>query len=58
MLETGVVATGFINSRTAWFTVLDHAHDTGKFELAAKASKELERLGVKVRFTKKRGARP
>ncbi len=37
-------------SPTAWFAVLDCARNKQDFELAAKAVRELKRLGVTVRF--------
>ena len=39
-----------VNSPTAWFAALDRARRTSDFELAAKALKELRRLGVCVKF--------
>jgi hypothetical protein len=33
-----------------WFAVLEGARNTGDFELAAKAKRELARLGVDVRY--------
>jgi hypothetical protein len=40
-----------IDSPTAWFAALDRARLTDDYELAARAKRELERLGVRVRFT-------
>jgi len=37
-------------SATAWFAVLEAALDRGDVERAAQARRELERLGVRVRF--------
>lgn len=34
----------------AWFVVLERARRTNNFELAARARRELERLGVKVTY--------
>ncbi len=45
------------NSTTAWFAVLERARDADDYELAAKAVRELARLGVRVRFVGKDGAR-
>jgi hypothetical protein len=45
-----------------WFVILEEARSKGDFELAAKAQRELGRLGVRVRYghsaktTKARGA--
>jgi hypothetical protein len=36
---------------TAWFVTLERARRTQDFELAARAERELQRLGVKVRYT-------
>lgn len=33
-----------------WFAVLDMARERGEFDRAAKAQRELKRLGVVVRF--------
>lgn len=38
------------DSSTAWFAVLEHARRTNNFELAARAQRELRRLGVDVKF--------
>jgi hypothetical protein len=35
---------------TAWFAVLERARHTHDFESAARAKRELERLGVKVKY--------
>ncbi len=40
------------DSPAAWFVVLDRARLDNDFELAAKAQRELRRLGVKVTFTR------
>lgn len=42
--------TNVSDSPTAWFAVLERARLDGDFELAAKAQRELNRLGVTVRF--------
>lgn len=39
-----------IDSPTTWFAVLERALRTGDFDLAARAKRELERLGVTVTF--------
>jgi hypothetical protein len=44
-------------SPVAWFAVLERARETEDFEAAAEAVQQLERLGVKVKFRKPRGAR-
>lgn len=36
---------------TAWFAVLERAINTGNLELAAKAQRQLRRLGVTVEFS-------
>jgi len=41
-------------SPTAWFAALERARDTNDFELAAQAVRELKRLGVTVRFHRRR----
>jgi hypothetical protein len=35
---------------TAWFAVLEGARNRGDYELAAKAQRQLKRLGVNVHF--------
>lgn len=42
------------DSPTAWFAVLERARFADDYALAAKAQRELERLGVRVRFVKPR----
>ena len=44
------------DSPVAWFAVLDRARQTSDFELASKAKRELERLGVKVTYSPARKA--
>jgi len=39
------------NSPVAWFVVLERAREQGDFERAAKAQRELRRLGVIVRLS-------
>lgn len=49
-----------IDSPTAWFAVLERARRTEDYELAARAKRELDRLGVSVKFHRrdsKRGER-
>lgn len=38
------------DSPTAWFVVLERARESCNFALAARAQRELERLGVKVSY--------
>jgi len=38
------------NSPAAWFCVLEIARERGNFEQAAKATRELKRLGVDVKY--------
>ena len=38
------------DSPAAWFAVLERARQTNDFELAVRARRELERLGVKVTY--------
>lgn len=47
------------DSPLAWFVVLDNARETNDFRRAAAAQRELERLGVVVRYVgnQKKGAR-
>ena len=40
------------NKPVAWFFVLERARQTHDFELAARAKRELERLGVTVKYRK------
>ena len=40
-----------------WFLILERAAERGDFEAAAQAQKELERLGVTVRFVQRRATR-
>jgi len=35
---------------TYWFAILDQARDRGDFQAAARAERELQRLGVRVTF--------
>jgi hypothetical protein len=42
---------------TAWFAVLEQSLNDGDVHRAAKATRELERLGVTVRFRRRREAR-
>lgn len=44
--------TEVIDSPTAWFAALERARLNGDRELAIRAIRELERLGVFVRFEK------
>lgn len=41
-------------SPTAWFAVLERARRTGDYVLAAQAQRELDRLGVVVKYPAKR----
>lgn len=41
----------FQDSPVIWFTILEAARKQGNFTQAAKAQKELERLGVQVSFS-------
>lgn len=43
----------FQNCPVVWFTLLETARKQGDFAKAAKAQKELERLGVQVSFMAK-----
>lgn len=45
------------DSPTAWFVVLERARQADDFEAAARARRELERLGVRVTYPR-RGRRP
>jgi len=47
----------FADSRVAWFVCLERAKADNNFEQAAMAKRELERLGVKVRYRKRAGQR-
>lgn len=38
------------SSATAWFAVLERARRTDDYDLAARAQRELKRLGVHVKF--------
>jgi hypothetical protein len=40
------------DSPVVWFAVLERARQSNDFETAAKARQELERLGVKVKYTR------
>jgi hypothetical protein len=42
---------------TAWFAVLERALDEGDVQRAAQAERELQRLGVDVRFRRKAASR-
>jgi hypothetical protein len=41
-----------------WFAVLDRAVERGDHATAAEAQRELDRLGVKVRYGRLRGVKP
>lgn len=47
-----------IDSPTAWFAMLERARRVEDYELAAKAKRELERLGVKVKWGQPRQVVP
>jgi hypothetical protein len=38
-----------------WFSLMESAAGRGDFDAAARAKRELERLGVRVVFTRRRG---
>lgn len=42
--------TRFNDSPAAWFVMLEIARKRGDFEQAARAQRELKRLGVEVRY--------
>lgn len=42
----------FQNSPVAWFAVLERARYDNNYDLAARARRELERLGVVVKYHK------
>ena len=42
------------NCPTAWFCALERAREIGDFARAAEAQRQLKRLGVRVRFTRRR----
>jgi hypothetical protein len=46
----------FANSRVAWFVCLERAKADNDFERAAQAKRELQRLGVEVRYKKGKSA--
>ena len=46
-----------INSPTAWFAMLERARKTQDYQLADRAKRELERLGVRVVFSTPRHPR-
>lgn len=56
MCEKKLTSRDYRDSPVAWFVVLERAREDGEFELAAKARRELERLGVEVRYHKREGA--
>jgi hypothetical protein len=43
----------FANSRVAWFVCLERAKADNDFERATQAKRELQRLGVEVRYRKR-----
>ena len=45
-----------IDSPTAWFAALERARRTEDYELAARAKRELARLGVTVKWGRPRAA--
>ena len=49
-MTTQQTQTDWRDSPTAWFAVLERAHQDGDHERAAEAIRELRRLGVAVRF--------
>lgn len=46
-------ASDFRDSPVAWFVVLERARAGADFERAAMAQRELRRLGVVIRYTKR-----
>ena len=48
----------FQDSAVVWFTILETARKQGNFTQAAKAQKELERLGVQISFNTEGQERP
>jgi hypothetical protein len=44
----------FHNSTVAWFVALEKAREDHDFERAAEAKRQLERLGVIVKYRRKR----
>lgn len=40
------------NSPVAWFVIMERAIEDGDFDLAAKAKRELDRLGIIVKYRK------
>jgi len=50
----GAIANNIKDSPIAWFYMLEDARRRNDFERAAKAKQELERLGVRVEYTKSR----
>ncbi|HKI30275.1 MAG TPA: hypothetical protein VKA46_00185 [Gemmataceae bacterium] len=56
----GAAASGALRAPEAaadhpvyWFVVMEDAKDRGDFETAARAKRELERLGVFIRYTRR-----
>lgn len=52
-----VVEIDYRNSPVAWFSVLERARLDNDFELAAKAKRELARLGVAVSYKRNQSPR-
>ena len=48
----------FANSASAWFLVLDRARHERDFTTAAEAQEQLKRLGVSVKFHRRKVPQP
>jgi hypothetical protein len=47
--------TDATDSPTAWFAAMERARQTDNYELAARAERELKRLGVTVNWARRAG---
>ena len=50
MNDKRISKTKYVDSPVAWFAVLERARQDSNFQLAAKATQELGRLGVIVKY--------
>lgn len=54
----GVTGAPVTEMPAYWFCLMESGRESGDFDLAARAKRELERLGVLVTYRRPRGPRP
>jgi hypothetical protein len=55
--EISKSSVDYRNSPVAWFCLMEKSREQGDFERAARAKRELERLGVHVTYRQRGGVR-